>query len=125
MHYTGNQRRSNRSRPLNITSSRFLKSTSSETLVPIPDDIDEVLYSQGEPYSEEPCDDRSRELDDSTQHDKRPQIQTHEKYRSHEQEKHFNRSRQSKSNSRCLQFTSSHQVPPFWITWMYPYPLPG
>ena len=71
------------------------------------DDIEEVTYSQGEPYQPH---DRSWESDDDTEHDKRLHSQTDAKYNGYEQE-HLSRSRQLKNNSRCLKSTSSHQVP--------------
>ena len=72
------------------------------------DDIEEVTYSQGEPYQPH---DRSWESDDDTEHDKRLHSQTDAKYKNYEQE-HLNRSRRVKNNSRCLVYlftsTTSH-----------------
>ena len=73
------------------------------------DNMEEVIYSQGEMYQREP-DDRSWESDDDMEHDKRLHSQTEAKYKSHEQE-HLNRSRQLKNNGRYLKSTSSHQQP--------------
>ena len=67
--------------------------------------MEEVIYSQGEPYQAEPHD-RSWESDDDPEHDKRLHTQTDAKYKSHEQE-HLNRSRQVQNNSRCLTSTSA------------------
>ena len=73
--------------------------------------MEEVIYSQGEPYPEEPYENGNWELGDNAEHKERPLSQTREKYRSYGQEKHLNRPSQSTNNSRCLKYDSSHQVP--------------
>ena len=60
----------NRSRQL-TSNSRCLKPTSSHQVPSVEDDIEEVIYSQGEPYQAEPYN-SSWESDDDMEQDNRP-----------------------------------------------------
>ena len=52
--------------------SRCLKSTPSLHVPSFMDDIEEVIYSQGEPYPKDPCEDRSWDSDDNFTSDNKP-----------------------------------------------------